>query len=140
MLYGYASAQAGLRFSMPYLALDSTDECIDDPSSMYYNMIVDRSNVRTVDWKSSERMRFQGKYYEWGVVVDNNMDPRLAAGGSCIFLHVWGGSDSPTSGCTSLDRDRLLKIMTWLDPVNHPVLVQLPQAAYDQLAGSWELP
>ena len=140
MLYGYAPESEAERFSMPYLPLDSTDECVDDPSSMYYNMIVDRKNVARVDWKSAERMRFSGKYYEWGVVVRHNMDPRISGEGSCIFLHVWGGSDEPTSGCTSLDRDGLLEIMEWLSPDAHPVLVQLPESEYTALQKSWGLP
>ena len=139
-LYGYAPEAMAQRFSMPYLSLDSTHECIDDPSSMYYNMIVDRANVRNVDWKSSEWMRFQGRYYEWGVVVEQNTDPRVAGGGSCIFLHVWGGSASSTSGCTSLDRDGLLRIMDWLSPAGRPVLVQLPLVEYERLKEEWHLP
>ena len=140
MLYGYAPEPEADRFSMPYLPLDSTDECVDDPSSAYYNMIVDRKNVQQVDWKSAERMRFSGKYYEWGIVVRHNMDPRLPGGGSCIFLHVWGGSDAPTSGCTSLDKDDLLEIMEWLTPSARPILVQLPESEYVVLKESWDLP
>lgn len=140
LLFGYAPESEAGRFSMPYLPLDSTDECVDDPSSTYYNMIVDRDNVKTIDWNSSERMRFSGKYYEWGVVVRHNSDPRSAGGGSCIFLHVWGGMDAPTTGCTSLDKDGLLEIMEWLSPSAHPVLVQLPQAQYETLRDLWQLP
>ena len=139
-LYGYAPEEEAERFSMPYLSLDSTDECIDDPSSMYYNMIVDRRNVSRVDWKSSERMRFSGKYYEWGIVVSHNMDPRTPGAGSCIFLHVWGGNDASTTGCTSLDREGLLDIMEWLSPSAHPVLVQLPQSEYESRRAEWNLP
>lgn len=139
-LYGYAPESEAERFSMPYLSLDSTDECIDDPSSMYYNMIVDRQNVQTVDWNSSERMRRSGKYYEWGVIVLHNSDPRVPGAGSCIFLHVWGGETEPTSGCTSLDREGLLEIMEWLSPNAHPILVQLPETEYATRRSSWGLP
>ncbi len=140
MLYGYAPESEAERFSMPYLPLDSTDECIDDPSSSYYNKVVDRKNVRTVDWKSSERMNRSGKYYEWGIIVGHNSDPRIAGGGSCIFLHVWGGATEPTSGCTSLDKDGLLEIMEWLSPTAHPILVQLPESEYQARREAWSLP
>ena len=139
-VFGLASREAGSRFAMPYIALDSTVECVDDPRSRYYNLIVDRRTVSEVDWKTSERMRRVGDDYAWGVVVEHNRDPRVPGKGSCIFIHVRGGPTKPTEGCTSLDEGRLLKLLEWLRPDSRPVLVQLPEAKYRGLKAAWKLP
>ena len=139
-VFGLDPREAGGRFAMPYIALDSTVECIDDPMSRYYNLIVDRRTVSEIDWSSSERMRRVGHDYAWGVVVEHNRDPRAPGKGSCIFIHVWGGPTKTTEGCTSLDEGRLLKLLEWLRPAQRPVLVQLPEAEYQRLRSVWKLP
>src|SRR5437763_1546330 len=50
--FGFANEAPGLL--MPYTPLTPTVECVDDVNSRRYNLIVDRSSVRDVDWKSSE--------------------------------------------------------------------------------------
>ena len=139
-VFGLAPREAGDRFAMPYFALDSTVECVDDPMSRYYNLIVDRRTVSEVDWASSERMRRVGHDYAWGVVVEHNRDPRAPGKGSCIFIHVWGGPTKTTEGCTSLDEGRLLQILEWLRPAERPVLVQLPEPESQRLRTAWRLP
>lgn len=139
-VFGLAPREAGSRFAMPYIALDSTVECIDDPGSRYYNLIVDRRVVSEVDWSSSERMDRVGDDYAWGVVVEHNRDPRAPGKGSCIFIHVWGGPTKATEGCTSLDEGRLLELLEWLRPAARPVLVQLPEPLYQRLRAAWSLP
>ena len=137
-IYGYAAE--GPSFRMPYIPLDSTVECVDDPGSKYYNMIVDRQNVERVDWTSSERMRFAGHEYQWGVVVEHNTNPRIPGDGSCIFLHIWGGPGVATTGCTALSEDELVHILGRLDPAAKPMLVQLPRSEYERLKSAWHLP
>jgi D-alanyl-D-alanine dipeptidase len=139
-VFGLAPQPAGARFAMPYIALDSTIECIDDPGSRYYNLIVDRRKVAEVDWHSSEHMQRVGEDYAWGLVVEHNRDPRTAGMGSCIFLHIWGGPTKGTEGCTSLDEGRLLALLEWLRPADMPMLVQLPESEYERLAHAWGLP
>ena len=139
-VFGLEGAEAGRRFAMPYIALDSTVECVDDPNSRYYNLIVDRRAVADVDWTSSERMQRVGEDYAWGLVVEHNRDPRTAGMGSCIFLHIWGGPTKGTEGCTSLDEEDLLEILQWLRPAAVPILVQLPEPEYRRLQQAWGLP
>lgn len=139
-VYGYASGDAIGDLAMPYIPLDSTTVCVDDPASRYYNMIVDQTNVAVQDWRSAERMRLSGPWYRWGVIVDHNADPRIAGDGSCIFLHVWGYPSEPTTGCTSFDEEHLLELLRWLKPSEHPVLVQLPEEEYQRLRAGWRLP
>ncbi len=139
-VYGYAGAESMTGLAMPYLPLDSNVFCVDDPTSRYYNQLVDRRNVVEQDWKSAERMRLTGPWYRWGVVVGHNADPRIPGDGSCIFLHVWGYAGEPTTGCTSFAEPDLVRLLRWLTPAASPVLVQLPESEYQRLRSSWQLP
>jgi D-alanyl-D-alanine dipeptidase len=129
---------------LPYLELTPSTECVDDSSSKHYNRIVDRTTV-SPDWKSSEHMREIGEAYRWGIVVNLNgtvpggSAPKPGAG-SCVFLHIWHNSSQGTAGCTAMPQADLESLLTWLDPVRQPRLVQLPQQIYERLAGPWKLP
>jgi D-alanyl-D-alanine dipeptidase len=142
--FGYASEPLqGLR--MQYLNLSPSIECVDDPGSKHYNRIVDRSAVAP-DWNSSEHMRDAGEAYRWGVVVDHNStvagDANLPkkGGGSCVFLHIWRSHDQGTAGCTAMPQPQLETLLTWLDPVRKPLLVQLPESTYERQIDRWMLP
>lgn len=125
--FGFASS-ADLR--LPYKQLRDATECVDDSASMYYNTIVDRDAVLRIDWSSSEKMRSIDQY-RWGAVVQHNTPPR-AGGGSCIFLHIWNGPSSTTSGCTAMRQEDVETLLRWLDPGANPRLVQLPAAEYER--------
>jgi L,D-peptidoglycan transpeptidase YkuD (ErfK/YbiS/YcfS/YnhG family) len=139
-VYGYAPESEAVQFAMPYIASDSTTVCVDDPRSVYYNMIVRKENVTSIDWNHAERMFFSAAYYRWGVVIDHNQDPRVPGAGSCIFIHIWGSPTEATTGCTSLREEDVLGICRWLRPNARPVLVQLPQREYERLRSAWNLP
>lgn len=123
---------------LPFLETTPTLECVDDPSSRYYNRIVDRQQVPDVDWKSSERMQIAP--YRVGVVVDHNTDQPVPGAGSCIFLHLWQGETVPTSGCTASSEVLMSSLAGWLRNEAAPVLVQLPAAEYERLRLEWKLP
>ena len=74
-------------------------------------------------------MRRDDDLYELGMGVEHNPPPAVAGRGSAIFLHVWRGPGSPTSGCTSISRADLLQVLTWLRPDARPLLVQAPWPA-----------
>jgi L,D-peptidoglycan transpeptidase YkuD (ErfK/YbiS/YcfS/YnhG family) len=142
--FGYASEPLqGLK--MAYLNLTPSIECVDDPGSKHYNRIMDRS-VDAPDWNSSEHMRNAGESYRWGVVVDHNgivtgdTNPPEPGGGSCVFLHIWHSHDQGTAGCTAMPQPDLEILLTWLDPARQPLLVQLPEPAYERLINRWMLP
>jgi D-alanyl-D-alanine dipeptidase len=136
--FGYA-AEKPAEWKMPYVSLTPTVECVDDAGSRFYNRVVDRAAV-TADWKSSERMAEAGVYYRWGAVIDHNWNPPVPGGGSCIFLHVWGGAEEGTVGCTAMAEEELKPVLAWIDPARKPVFVQLPQAQYKKLRKPWRLP
>lgn len=129
-----------------YQQLTPSIECVDDAGSKFYNRLVDRSTV-AADWRSSEHMRDVGEAYRWGAVVDHNGGAQRAEGGSpvpgagsCVFLHIWGGPTHGTAGCTAMAPENLEKLLTWLDPKRKPLLLQLPEPAYERLTGRWNLP
>ena len=133
--FGYdASAQTRL----PYLALSPTIECVDDPQSTRYNELVDGATIAKV-WNSSERMRRRDDLYRQGIVIKHNTQASPAAG-SCIFFHIWRGPTVPTRGCTAMDPTDIARLFNWLDPRQSPLLVQLPEAHYQQLRERWNLP
>jgi D-alanyl-D-alanine dipeptidase len=143
--FGYASEPLrGLK--LEYLNLNPSIECVDDPGSKHYNRIVDRSAVAP-DWNSSEHMRDVGEPYRWGIVVDHNgivtgahAKPPEPGGGSCVFLHIWHSPSQGTAGCTAMSRIELERLQVWLDPARNPLLVQLPEPAYERLSNHWSLP
>ena len=136
--FGYAPADSAQWLKLPYQRATSTYECVDDTTSRFYNQTLERATVAP-DWHSSEIMRRPDNAYRWGVIVANNM-PARAAGGSCIFLHIWSGPTKGTAGCTAMAEPQLLMIMRWLDPARHPLLVQLTGTEYAQLRSKWALP
>lgn len=136
-VFGSTPANSAKFLKMPYVFVDSTDVCVDDVNSKYYNRILSKRDVKQ-DWKSAENMLDDA--YKWGVVVEHNANPRKAGDGSCIFLHIWSGPSRGTAGCTALDEQKLLSLLRWLDPAAHPVLVQLTKAEYQRLSKEWGLP
>jgi D-alanyl-D-alanine dipeptidase len=137
--FGYAPAREASWLKLPYTPLDEGTECVDDVSSRRYNLVVERSGARDVDWKSSERMRaVEG--YRWGIVVEHNANPPVAGRGSCIFLHIWAGPSKGTAGCTAMAQPALEELLGWLDAKKRPLLVQLPEAEHARLRDAWRLP
>jgi L,D-peptidoglycan transpeptidase YkuD (ErfK/YbiS/YcfS/YnhG family) len=77
--------------------------------------------------------------YKWGLVVAHNSAARPGAG-SCIFLHIWRNSSAATAGCTAMPEPNLVKLLHWLDPAAHPILVQMPRKEYDAARIKFHLP
>ncbi|RKS24668.1 L,D-peptidoglycan transpeptidase YkuD (ErfK/YbiS/YcfS/YnhG family) [Pseudomonas sp. WPR_5_2] len=133
--FGYAPTA---ETRLPYLALTTTIECVDDSQSKRYNQLVDGSTVDK-DWNSSERMRRNDDMYRQGIFIEHNT-PASPAAGSCIFFHIWRGPTMPTLGCTAMAPADIARLFSWLDPRQSPLLVQLPEAEYQRLRERWQLP
>lgn len=137
--FGYAPATSARWMKLPYVPLTPETEGIDDPRSRYYNQLVERSKVAQVDWHSSEQMRRDDDLYKWGLFVAHN--PAATPGaGSCIFLHIWRNPSAATVGCTAMREQDLLRLLRWLDPNEHPVLVQMPRREYETRQSKFGLP
>lgn len=138
-VFGYAQASAAPTNRMPYVQLTDVSDCVDDTASAHYNTVVEKSAVPRMDWNSAEHMRSVWQY-EIGVIVGYNAPKPTRGRGSCIFLHIWGGPDSHTAGCTAFDKDELRALIEWLDESKHPILVQMPSAEYAKWRTAWSLP
>ncbi len=137
--FGFKSPDS-VDFSYPYIHVTETVECIDDSYSKYYNRIVNSDTVDNKDWTRSEEMANVLVQYEWGIEIEHNKNPHKAGDGSCIFLHIWGGADVPTIGCTAIRKKDLLEIIHWLDKDKTPLYVALTTKDYLRLKNAWQLP
>lgn len=138
--FGYEPPSAMPALSYPYSQMDSTCKCVDDSLSHFYNEIVRKDQVSSVDWTSAEEMKRRDELYHLGVVVNHNVDPKVPAGGSCIFLHIDHPDGSATTGCTAMNEAKLRTLVTWLNAEAHPLLVQMPEEEYSAAAHLLALP
>jgi len=136
--FGFAPSSEMRHLKVEYLPLHGLIEAVDDPLSLYYNCIVDRREV-IPDWHSSEKMS-EESLYALGLNVHHNFPNPQANGGSAIFLHIWRAQNSGTAGCTALSLENLNCVLSWLDRVKNPVLVQLPICEYSKFQNEWSLP
>ena len=140
-VFGYAPADSMLGLGMPYVEATDNLKCVDDPENGAYNTLINAPAAGAPPWKSAEDMRRKDEAYRIGVFVDHNAGSQRRPGsGSCIFLHVWGGPDKPTVGCTAMPLERMVAVARWLDRSAQPVLVQLPESEYARLRTPWRLP
>ena len=134
-LFGYEDIHS----EMNSLKVDNRTFCVDDSKSEYYNQIVKSDTVKK-DWNSAETMRMKSDVYKFGIFVDYNVKPAIPNMGSCIFMHIWSGSNKPTAGCTAMKESDILKLIDFLDKKKNPILVQVPQSEYSKLKGMYKLP
>ncbi len=125
---------------IPYLPIERDLECVDDPSSRFYNQFVRRKAAEESDWKSSEKMAEVGYLYALGLVVGHNIDSPQPGLGSCIFMHIWPDAKTGSAGCTIMEESNLIEIISWLDIAKEPCLIQLPSEEYAQRQAAWNLP
>jgi hypothetical protein len=78
--------------------------------------------------------------YHWLVEIRHNSDPPVPGAGSAIFFHIRRGVNRPTTGCTTMAQENLVKMITWLRVKRHPCYALLPANEYDQKWRSWKLP
>jgi L,D-peptidoglycan transpeptidase YkuD (ErfK/YbiS/YcfS/YnhG family) len=131
---------------MPYQELTASIRCIGANESQHYNRLVDLTAIKK-DWHNdsdNEDMRRDAirdeAAYRWGLVVNHNTPDTDRVSGSCIFIHLWKGDGSGTSGCTALSGPEIENLIRWLDANKQPLLVQLPQPEYQRLRARWQLP
>ena len=117
--YGFSfffgvDANPGVAF--PYRRAYRHDYWDDDSRSPRYNEWVD---VRKVSAGADPEPMYNVPAYDYGAVIAYNT-ARVPGRGSAIFLHVGTGGD--TAGCVSLPVKRLLRVLRWLRPADHPVI------------------
>lgn len=125
---------------LPYVKSLSTSYCVEDTRSALYNQMVDSSRVAAPSWQRWSAMLRPDGLFDWGIVVEQNAPDIKKAAGSCVFLHIWRGVHRPTSGCTSMAQHELEEVLRWLDAARAPLLVQLPEPAFQAVREAWGLP
>jgi L,D-peptidoglycan transpeptidase YkuD (ErfK/YbiS/YcfS/YnhG family) len=101
-------------FAFSFRHAYSYDYWDDDPASARYNEWV---NARKHDPGARPEPLHRVPAYDYAAVIAYNT-ARVPGRGSAIFLHV--GTGGATAGCVSLPRARLIKILRWLRPRDHP--------------------
>ena len=134
-LFGYQD----IKSKMNSLKVNERTFCVDDSKSAYYNQIVSTDTLKK-DWDSAETMLMKSDAYKFGIFVDYNVNPAKPQAGSCIFMHIWSGSNSPTAGCTAMKEGDILKLINFLDKSKNPILVQAPLAEYEKMKRFYKLP
>ncbi|ABK53864.1 conserved hypothetical protein [Acidothermus cellulolyticus 11B] len=106
--------------SFLYRVPDAASVWVDDPSSPYYNTWQENAALK------GEHLASPGyaTAYAYAAVIAYNTDPVVPGKGSAIFLHVDTGG--PTAGCVSVGKTNLIRILRWLSPSAHPVIVMAP--------------
>lgn len=121
----------------PYRQATARDYWVDASSAADYNSWVripeDKENEPKNYWPSVERMKRRDHLYALGLIVKHNMEPAIAGKGSAIFLHVWRSPGASTLGCTAMDEEELIHLLTWLDPDKHPLFIQVPERELGRL-------
>lgn len=120
------SAAFGYRESvdtlMPYRQATNRDFWIDDAASDSYNQWVRLAGGEQPD-VSNERMKRDDNLYEYGMIIDYNVNPIVKGKGSAIFIHAERAPGAPTAGCISTSIDNLLTLLKWLDPSRSPLII-----------------
>ncbi|MBJ3777710.1 hypothetical protein [Acuticoccus mangrovi] len=113
-----------------YLPLRAGESaCVDDVASPLYNEIAPLSRI---DAASHEAM-WRIPLYRQGIVVEHPTN-REAAGGSCIFLHVWRGAGHGTLGCVAAPEADIVAVQDAFDGVPAAIAI-LPEAALPRFEG-----
>lgn len=125
----------------PFHTVNDRDAWIDDPSLPNYNEHITIPDAgHPPEWFDKMKMR-QGDFaYRWLVEIRHNASPIEPGAGSAIFFHIRRGVDRPTSGCTTMAQDNLVKLIRWLRADQHPEYVLLPRGEYQKKWTVWGLP
>ncbi|MBV9008527.1 MAG: L,D-transpeptidase family protein [Verrucomicrobia bacterium] len=124
----------------PFHQVTDGDIWSDDPRSPNYNrhVVIDPRNPP--DNYSHEKMRPGDFAYHWLIEIRHNSDPPVPGDGSAIFFHIRRGVDRPTTGCTTMAEENLVRVIKWLREAKHPCYALLPEAEYRSKWEAWHLP
>ena len=111
-----------------YTKFEKNDFWVDDEKSDFYNTY--QKGLPNGRWASAEDLYGIGDTYRFFIVIEYNTDVPVPGKGSAIFMHIWKGEESYTSGCTAMAEENLLKIIKWLDPFKNPLLLQYPKSGF----------
>jgi hypothetical protein len=137
--FGYASRKEAGWIRNDYIDANETLICVDDPRSIWYNMLVNSDSVKK-DWESFEQMHRKDDFYEWGLFINHNATRPKPKVGSCIFMHIWKNDHEGTVGCTAMNKADMVRLLRWINAASHPLLIQMPESEYLKLVKKVGLP
>jgi L,D-peptidoglycan transpeptidase YkuD (ErfK/YbiS/YcfS/YnhG family) len=131
-----------------YREVDGNDWWTHDPRDPPTYNVLQTRRVATSAWRRdwAEDLSGYGAQYRYVAVLDFNLpdavrrapdgqrvadQPADTRRGDGIFLHVSG--PGATSGCVSVPRTVMRRVLRWLDPAAGPVLVMGPRSALSRL-------
>ncbi len=125
----------------PYHQVTDADAWNDNPRSPDYNRFVTIPDPKNPPpWFEKAKMRQKDFAYRWLIEIRDNADPPVPGAGSAIFFHIRRGVTRPTSGCTTMAEENLVRLIRWLRAGKHPRYVLLPWAEYQKKWREWDLP
>ena len=102
---------------LPVCAIGPEDAWCEDPSDRHYNQ-----PIRLDSKQGGDRLRRNDHLYDFIIEIDHNTKPRIAGRGSAIFLHLARPNFSPTSGCVSMTKGAMLRLLKRLGPETRIVI------------------
>lgn len=130
---GFAFGFSDLTISYPYYKITSDIYFVSDSDSPYYNEWVSLgektenflySYMKTsanIAWKEAEHLCDYPVAYQFGLVIEYNMNPRTKGKGSAIFLHVKG--KDYTEGCVAVHREEMQFILNWIQDRSAHIII-----------------
>ena len=86
----------------------------DDPSSRYYNQLVDTRTATDFKASQGEHLKSVSPEYNYGIFIEYNKEGE-GRKGSAIFLHCKGNSKT-TSGCIAVEQSVMKALLRQLKP------------------------
>ena len=124
----------------PFHQITTADAWVDDITLPEYNRFVTVDPKSPPPWFEKQKMRLNDFAYRWLVEIRHNADPPVPGDGSAIFFHIRRGPTRPTSGCTTMAEQDLVRLIRWLRADKHPHYVLLPADEYRRKSKAWSLP
>jgi L,D-peptidoglycan transpeptidase YkuD (ErfK/YbiS/YcfS/YnhG family) len=95
--------------SLPHDIIRKEDIWCDDPESCHYNLMSRRAFGR-----SHEKLWRTDQAYDFLIVLDYNIRPRMRGKGSAIFFHVIRSGAQHTEGCIAISGENMRRIIPLL--------------------------
>ncbi len=97
--------------ALPVRRIRPDDGWCEDPADRRYNR-----PVRVAPGSMADRLMRVDALYDLIVEIDHNTRPRVARGGSAVFIHFARPGFAPTAGCIALSGPALRQLVARLGP------------------------
>ncbi len=96
---------------LKYININENLYWVDDVNSIYYNRLVDITNVKQ-DWTTAEHLIDYPVQYEYALEIKTNPQ-NVKGNGSAIFLHC--SNNIPTAGCVAIEKEKMRELLSVID-------------------------